>query len=106
MAKFLALGFNLEHVVASTTSHPARAYGFAHVLGTLAVDREADLSILRLVDEPWTAVDSMGATLRANQGLEPVCSVRSGQVQVVRPATRPYGAGHRQAAHLIDGGRA
>lgn len=97
MAKFLALGFSLEQVVASTTCNPARAYAQAHALGTIAAGREADLSILRIVDEQWTAVDSMGATLRADRGLEPMYSVRSGQVVDVRPATRPYGVADRQA---------
>jgi dihydroorotase len=96
MAKFLALGFSLKQVVTCTTSHPARAYGRATTLGALEVGREADLSVLRVVDEPWTAVDSMGMTLQAAHGIEPVVTIRSGGVVKIRPAKRPYGADVRR----------
>jgi dihydroorotase len=90
MAKFLALGLSFERVVTQTTWNPARAYQCADEIGSIACGRTADLSILRVIDQPWQAVDSTGAVLFAERGIEPVFVVRAGQVVECQPAARPY----------------
>lgn len=90
MAKFLALGFSFERIVAQTTWNPARAYHRANEIGSIDRGRTADLSILRVVDQPWQATDSTGAVLRADRGIEPVYAVRAGQVIECQPNARPY----------------
>ena len=46
MTRFLGLGFTLEQVVTMCTENPAKAIGAAQRLGSLAVDRQADISVL------------------------------------------------------------
>jgi len=46
MARFLGMGFTLEQVIAMSTANPARAIGEANRLGSLAVGRQADISVL------------------------------------------------------------
>ena len=50
MNKFMALGMTLEDVVFKTTAKPAEVLGMPETLGTVSKGREADLSILDVVD--------------------------------------------------------
>ena len=68
MSKFLALGFSLPQVVRMTTANSAAALGMSAALGSLAVGREADLSILRLVPGRWEFRDSLDDTLSGDAG--------------------------------------
>lgn len=92
MSKFLALGFSFQEVLCATTWTPARMYGLGDRLGSLAPGRVADISVLRIVDQRWTATDSVGATLEADRGIEPVAVIRGGRAVPLRTPTRPYGA--------------
>ena len=85
MSKFLALGFSLEQVVAMTTAAPARLIGRVDKLGTLQVGAPADVSILELVEQPTTFVDTRNNTRAGNAFLKPVGLVRAG-----RPWGRPF----------------
>jgi len=85
MSKFLNLGFGLEQVVAMATLHPARVIGRVEKLGTLQVGGPADVSILQLVEEPVSFVDTRGNRREGTCWLKPVQAVRAG-----RPFGRPY----------------
>ena len=80
MSKLLALGVPLPDVVAMATSESARLLRRADELGSLAVGRVADVSVLRLAEQDWVAVDATGEQLTVHQALEPVLTVRAGQV--------------------------
>ncbi|HEX8967009.1 MAG TPA: amidohydrolase/deacetylase family metallohydrolase [Chloroflexota bacterium] len=95
MTKFMALGFSFQQVVAMTTCNPARAYRLDEQIGSIGRGRVADLTVLRVVDETWQAVDSVGAVLDARLGIEPVAVVRAGRVVDLKTPTRPYGLGQR-----------
>lgn len=87
MSKFLNLGFSLEQVIAMATVNPAKVIGRIDGLGTLNVGAPADVSILELVEEPVTFVDTMNNERKGTRWLRPVDTVRAG-----RPFGRPYPA--------------
>ena len=68
MTRFLGLGFTLEQVVTMCTENPAKAIGAAQRLGSLAVDRQADISVLDLHEGDWVVYDVLGASLQVQSG--------------------------------------
>ncbi|MDQ3810248.1 MAG: amidohydrolase/deacetylase family metallohydrolase [Chloroflexota bacterium] len=85
MSKFLNLGFTLEQVIAMATINPARIIGRIEGLGTLRVGAPGDVSILDLVEEPVTFVDTLNNQRTGDRYLRPFDTVRAG-----RPFSRPY----------------
>jgi dihydroorotase len=78
MSKIWALGFDLTDVVAMTTVNPARTIHQEHELGTLAVGRPAEISVLRIEDGPVPLSDGF-ETIEADRALVPVGCVRAGR---------------------------
>ncbi len=91
MSKFLALGLGIEQVVSMVTSNPARVLGMADALGAIAVGREADLTILDVVDGEWEFTDSSGATLEGEKAIVPLATVRAGEVITLDWGPHPWG---------------
>jgi dihydroorotase len=91
MARFLGLGFTLEQVITMCTSNPARAIGEADRLGTLAVGRQADISVLDLREGDWMVYDVLGAGLRVTQAFVPFVTVKRGKVFTPDWGPRPWG---------------
>ena len=92
MNKFRALGMSLEDVVTRTTSRPAEVLGMTDSLGSIAPGREADLSILEMVDGEWTYRDNFGGVLHAQHAaLAPRYTVRAGRVFEPATGPRPWG---------------
>ena len=91
MSKALALGFTLEEVIAMSTSNPARALGLADSLGSLAVGREADISVLEQMQGDFVFQDAAGGMLRGASGLQPVLTVRAGVPMPLDWGPRPAG---------------
>ena len=89
MAKLLAVGLPLRTVVASVTSQPAEMLGRSDELGSLAVGRVADITVLRLAEREWTATDSPGERRVVRQQFEPVHTIRAGAVIQPRPPEGP-----------------
>jgi dihydroorotase len=87
MTKFLALGMTLEDVIAAASDRPAAALGLRGVAGTLQVGAQADIAILRLVDEPVELEDVEGRVRRGRQRLEHVRTLIAGIP--LDPAPRP-----------------
>jgi dihydroorotase len=80
MTKFLALGLKLDEVLAACTTHAARAIGWQDRIGALAVDREADLAVLQVVNEHVELHDTVGGELTAEQRLAVRWTIRRGEV--------------------------
>jgi dihydroorotase len=91
MTRFLGLGFTLPQVVTMCTANPARAIGAAHRLGTLAVGRQADVSVLEIREGDWVVRDVLGAGLRVDRAVVPFLTVKRGQVFVPDWGPRPWG---------------
>src|SRR5712691_12224050 len=80
MTRFLGLGFTLEQVVEMCTLNPARALGEEGRLGSLAVGRQADVSVLDVRDGDWTVFDTVGDSLKVTQCVVPVVTIKGGKV--------------------------
>ena len=91
MTRFLGLGFTLEQVVTMCTSNPAKAIGMANRLGSLAVGRQADISVLQLQEGDWTVYDVLGASLQVTQAVLPALTVKRGEVFAPEWGPRPWG---------------
>jgi dihydroorotase len=91
MTRFLGLGFTLEQVVTMCTANPAQAIGESDRLGSLAVGRQADVSVLKMREGDWVVYDVLGASLPVHQALVPVLSVKRGQVFMADWGPRPWG---------------
>ena len=72
-------------------SAPAKAIGAAQRLGSLAVDRQADISVLDIHDGDWVVYDVLGASLQVNQAVVPFLTVKRGQVFMPDWGPRPWG---------------
>lgn len=91
MTRFLGLGFTLEQVVTMSTTNPAKAIGAEQRLGSLAVGRQADISVLHVNAGDWVVYDVLGASLRVNQAVVPVLAVKRGEVFMRDWGPRPWG---------------
>ena len=92
MNKFMALGMSLEEVVFKTTAKPAEVLGTPETLGAVSKGREADLSILDVVDGDWVYRDNFGGVLKAKHAaLAPRLTVRGGRVITLDDGPRPWG---------------
>ncbi|MGH7930495.1 MAG: amidohydrolase family protein [Candidatus Binatia bacterium] len=89
MAKLMALGFSLKQVVEMATLNAARLLGRANEMGSLKIGQPADLSVLRIENREWNAVDSQKGTIPAKQALLPVYAIRGNTLYEPLPAERP-----------------
>jgi dihydroorotase len=91
MTRFLGLGFTLEQVVTMCTANPAKAIGAEGRLGSLAAGRQADISILKIVEGDWVVYDVLRASLQVRQAVVPVLTVKRGEVFSPEWGPRPWG---------------
>jgi dihydroorotase len=91
MTRFLGLGFTLAQVVTMCTENPARAIGAQHRLGSLAVGRQADISMLEIRHGDWVVHDVLGASLRVDRAVVPILTVKRGRVFTPDWGPRPWG---------------
>ena len=89
MAKLMALGFSLNQVVEMATVNAARLLGRSAELGFIRVGSPADISILRVEERQWKAVDSQRGTIQARQALVPVYAIRNETIYEPLPVDRP-----------------
>lgn len=79
MTKMFALGFDTGDVIAMATSNVARAIGKLDELGSIAVGRPAEISVVRLrTDGPFPVSDGH-ETVESPVAVEPVGCVRAGE---------------------------
>ncbi len=79
MSSMMALGLPLEQVVPMVTSHPAQMLGRADEIGSLAVGRVADVSVLDDLRGRFALRDNDGNTVVAERLLRPAFCLRAGQ---------------------------
>lgn len=89
MAKLMALGFSLSQVVEMATANAARLLGRGGDLGTLRVGQPAEISVLKVEERNWIAVDSQKGTIPARQAIVPVYAIRGGSIFEPLEADRP-----------------
>lgn len=98
MTRFLGLGFSLEQVVTMCTVNPARALGESDRLGSLAVGRQADVSVLERREGAWVVYDVLGEPLPVDTCLVPVVTLKRGRVFEPEWGPHPWGWEPAQAS--------
>ena len=91
MTRFLGLGFTLPEVITMATANPAKALGEHARLGSLAVGRQADISVLDIREGDWLVKDVLGAGLRVSKAFVPFVTVKRGEVFAPDWGPRPWG---------------
>ena len=91
LSRFLAMGFSLEDVIRMATVNPAIALGMEDTLGSLAVGRDADVTVLEENAGDWIFYDTEGASLNGTKALVPVVTVKGGEVVSPDWGPRPWG---------------
>jgi dihydroorotase len=67
-------------VVTLSPANPAKASGAQGRIGSLAVGRQADVSVLDLKDGDWVVHDIVGTALRVDKAFAPYLTVKRGRV--------------------------
>jgi dihydroorotase len=80
LTKFLALGLNLDQIIAMCTINPAAVIGWQDRLGSLEVGRDADVAILQIVNEPTELRDSVGGQMTSDQRIAARWTIRAGEI--------------------------
>jgi dihydroorotase len=91
MAKFMSIGYQLADVVKATTASAASALGLQHEIGAIAVGRDADLSVIDVVEGDFTFTDTTGKEFRGGYGLVPVRTLKAGEEFSPGWGTHPWG---------------
>jgi dihydroorotase len=89
MAKLIALGFSLNQVIEMATANAAKLLRRAGDLGTLKVGEPADISVLKVENREWKAVDSQTGVIPAHKAITPVCAIRGDTIYEPLPMERP-----------------
>jgi dihydroorotase len=79
MSELLALGLDLDDVVATVTANPAKLLGLEKEIGTLQPGLAADVSVLELLTGQFKLSDNSGAEVVAEQLLWPAFCLRAGR---------------------------
>ena len=91
MTRFLAMGFTFDQVVTMSTENPAKAAGVADRLGTLAVGKQADLSVLEIKDGDWVLYDILRDPKKSDKAVVPVMAIKKGEVYEAGWGPRTWG---------------
>ena len=89
MSRFMALGLDLNQVVAMTTINTARAIREEDKIGSLKPGMAADVSILELQSGAWTLVDTPGESIKIDKLLMPITAIKGGKAIQAEPVALP-----------------
>ncbi|MFC7054351.1 amidohydrolase/deacetylase family metallohydrolase [Hansschlegelia quercus] len=79
MSSMMTLGLPLDYVVKMVTTHPAKMLGMEDTLGSLAVGRTADVSVLNDVRGRFVLRDNEDYRVIAERLLQPAFCLRKGE---------------------------
>ncbi len=91
MSKFIAMGFSLTEVIRMTTVAPAKALGLDNEIGKLSPGYDADVTLLREAHGKWIFRDLRGTEQCGDIALEPVLTIRSGEMISPDWGPHPWG---------------
>ncbi len=92
LGRFMGLGFSLDQVIAMCTANAARVLGEQDRLGSLAVGRQADISVLEVhEDGDWRVFDSLRESLRITTAVIPALTFKRGQMFTPEWGPHPWG---------------
>ena len=78
-------------MIKATIVNAARALGLQDEIGAIAVGRDADLSIIDVVESDFTFTDTNGLAFRGRYGLVPVRTIKAGEEFAPGWGTHPWG---------------
>jgi dihydroorotase len=78
MTELLTLGMTLEEIVATVTSHPAIMVRMEDEIGALKVGRNADVSVLEILNGRFKLFDNSGVEVVTDKLIRPVFCLRDG----------------------------
>jgi dihydroorotase len=79
MSELLALGLELNEIVATVTANPAKMLRMEDRLGTLQPGYEADISVLELLNGRFKLSDNSGVEVITDRLLRPDFCLRAGR---------------------------
>ncbi|MEM2174467.1 MAG: amidohydrolase/deacetylase family metallohydrolase [Candidatus Micrarchaeia archaeon] len=79
LSKFIALGLDLEEVIETVTTNPAKLIGVESI-GNLKPNSFADIVIIRLVNGNFKYVDCYGEIKKANKKIIPRIVIKNGKI--------------------------
>ena len=79
MSELLHLGVPLEKVIEMVTCNPAKLLRMEGELGSIAVGRGADISVLKIETGRFTLSDNSGESVTAEKLIRPVFCLRGGE---------------------------
>jgi dihydroorotase len=79
MTELLAMGISLEDIIPMVTSNCAAMLGMEDELGSLAVGRDADISVLDLKTGEWELRDNGQVAVKTDRRLTPAFCLRAGE---------------------------
>ena len=79
MSELLHLGVSLERIIAMVTANPAKMLRMESELGTLALGRDADVSVVKMETGRFKLSDNSGAEETAERLIRPVFCLRGGK---------------------------
>jgi dihydroorotase len=91
MGRYMAVGYTVRDMVRMATTNAAQALGMQDELGALAVGREADISVIEEANGRWGFVDTLGQEFTGERALQPVLTVRAGEVFTPGWGPHPWG---------------
>jgi dihydroorotase len=80
LSEMHALGLPLHEVFRAATLNPAKVLGMEKELGSLAVGRPADVSVVEVLAGRWQLQDSMRAKITAEKMIHPRYAILGGKV--------------------------
>lgn len=91
MGRFMAAGYSVADMVRMSTVNAAKALGLQDEIGTLAVGREADITIMDVVNGKWKFIDTVQKEFTGEKALKPVLTLRAGEVFTPEWGPHPWG---------------
>jgi dihydroorotase len=91
MSKGLALGLSFDQVLQSVTTNPARFLGREGQIGSIALGKQADISIVDVVTGRWTFTDSIGNRITGERAIVPLLTLAAGEPIAIDWGPHPWG---------------
>ena len=74
-----------------STANAAKALGLQDEIGAIAVGREADITVMDVVNGKWKFVDTVQKEFTGEKALNPVVTLRAGEVLTPQWGPHPWG---------------
>lgn len=91
MGRFMAVGYSVADMIRMSTANAAKALGLQDEIGALKVGREADITVLDVVNGKWKFIDTTQKEFTGEKAMRPVVTVRAGEVFTPEWGPHPWG---------------